>query len=107
MEEPTGIRLFDDRACSFRQVSLDDVDGHLSNKSEFTATEMERRVKANGDERYRLRALVNAELINVLLGILENEENEAELFELLAESPQAVEEDMEQIKEIVDEITGA
>ncbi|MFK5604888.1 hypothetical protein [Haloferax volcanii] len=107
MDDPSGVRLFDSDTLSFRDVELDDVDEYLPEDSEFTAAEVRRRVKSKGNDRYRLSNLINAELISLFLKLIEDEDKEDELFELLAASPEAIEEDLDEIADIVARVIGS
>lgn len=82
------IKLLDMDANSYRDVQPQALDEYIPSQSAFTPQELQQKIRADPDERYRLRKPVNTELVTLYLDAVARDDTE--LLEKLQESEAAI-----------------
>ena len=82
------IKLLDMDANSYRDVQPQALDEYIPPQSAFTPQELQQKIRADPDDRYRLRKPVNTELVTLYLDAIDR--GDTELLEQLQESEAAI-----------------
>lgn len=96
------IKLFDLDERSYREVSTDDLDEYIPDEINLTAGEIRRKIESRTESRYRLRKLLNAELLTLYLDTVTS--SGTELFEDLETATAAVKSDLEDVRSVADDV---
>jgi hypothetical protein len=99
------IKLFDLDERSYREVSTDDLEEYIPDETSLTASEIRRKIESRTDNRYRLRKLLNVELLTLYLDSVTS--SGSELLEELETAAAAVEADLEDVRSVADDVKTA
>lgn len=89
------IKLLDMDANSYRDVQPQALDEYIPPQSAFTPAELRQKIRADPNDRYRLRKPVNTELVTLYLDAID--QGDTELLEQLQESEAAIETKLESV----------
>ena len=101
--QETTLRLFDNDRMSVTEVPVSELNSFLPDDAELSVRRIRERIKKNPSEKYRLRALINSELISLYLES-EGGVDIEEIYDALQSSSSSLERDLERLRDLVDNV---